>query len=174
MLTIKIKDKQTGIQKEMQIAKTLSGDYIMREHPEVDIVVMPQKQKILLLPKEQQNDYVYHTQEEIFKQLASKGVISADAISGGNVFGSLQATYPAQAAGGEDPLQVVIYNLADYIEQQRPTIAYEKAYEEEMEKSLLDPDTEESTELGEIPQEPFKGSIPKYGFPTRGIYRYNY
>lgn len=174
MLKIRLKDKQTGVQKEMQIAKTLSGDYIMREHPEVDIVVMPQKQKILLLPKEQQSDYVYHTQEEIFKTLVNKGVLNADSISGGNVFGSLQAVYPSQSADGEDPLQVVIYNLADYIEQQRPTIAYEKAYEDEMEKALLEPDTENSTEHGEIPQEPFKGSIPKYGFPTRGIYRYNY
>ena len=174
MIKITLKDKNTGIKKEMQIAKTLSGDYIMREHPEIDIVVIPQKNKILLLPKEQQNDYVYNTQEQILNSLVSKGVINADAISGGNVFGSLQAVYPQQAPGGEDPLQVVIYNLADYIEQQRPTIAYEKAYEEEMEKALLDPDTEESTEFGEVPQEPFKGSIPKYGFPTRGIYRYNY
>ncbi len=174
MLKIKIKDKQTGVQKEMQIAKTLSGDFIMREHPEVDVVVMPQKNKILLLPKEQQSDYVYHTQEEIFNSLITKGVISPDSVSGGNVFGSLQAVYPTEAPGGEDPLQVVIYNLADYIEQQRPTIAYQKAYEDEMEKALLEPETEEATELGEVPQEPFKGSIPKYGFPTRGIYRYNY
>lgn len=174
MLKITINDKQTGIKKDIQIAKTLSGDFLMKEHPEVDIVVIPKKNKILLLPKEQQNDYVYNTQEDIFKNLITKGVISPDSVSGGNVFGSLQATYPAQSAGGEDALQVVIYNLADYIEQQRPTIAYTKAYEEEMEKALLEPDTEESTEIGEIPQEPFKGSIPKYGFPTRGIYRYNY
>lgn len=174
MLKITLKDKQTGVKKDIQIAKTLSGDYLMKEHPEVDIVVMPKKNKILLLPKEQQNDYVYHTQEDIFKTLMNRGVISADSISGGNVFGSLQATYPTETSGGEDPLQVVVYNLADYIEQQRPTIAYQKAYEEEMEKALLEPDTEESTEIGEVPQEPFKGSIPKYGFPTRGIYRYNY
>ncbi len=43
-----------------------------------------------------------------------------------------------------------------------------------MEKALLQPSVGDSTELGEVPQEPFKGSIPKYGFPTRGIYRYNY
>jgi hypothetical protein len=174
MIVVKIKDKISGIEKDLQIAKTLSGDYLMREHPEVDIVIMPEKQKILLLPKNQQNDYVYHTQEEIFAELVKKGVISPETITGGNIFGALQAVYPQQAAGGEDPLQVVIYNLANYIEQQRPTIAYQKAYEDELEKALLEPDTEESTEIGEVPQEPFKGSVPKYGFPTRGIYRYNY
>ena len=44
----------------------------------------------------------------------------------------------------------------------------------DLEKELLQPEEEESTELGEVPQEKFKGSIPRYGFPTRGIYRYNY
>lgn len=174
MIVVKITDKDTGIKKELKIAKTLSGDYMLREHPEVDIVVIPTKQKILLLPKNQQSEYVYHTQEEIFNHLVGRGVISPDTITGGNIFGALQAVYPQQATGGEDPLQVVIYNLADYIEQQRPTIAYQKAYEDELEKALLEPDTEDSTEIGEIPQEPSKGSIPKYGFPTRGIYRYNY
>ena len=174
MLKVFINDKNTGVKKEIQIAKTLSGDYLMREHPEVDIVVMPEKKKVLLLPKGSQTEYVYNTQEEIFNTLIKKGVLAPDAVSGGNVFGALQATYPENAPGGEDPLQVLIYNLADYIEQQRPTIAFQKAYEDEMEKALLEPSTEDSTELGEVPQEEFKGSIPKYGFPSRGIYRYNY
>lgn len=174
MLKITISDKQTGVKKELMIAKTLSGNYIMREHPEIDVVVMPEKKKILVLPKNLQNDYVYNTQEEMLKTLVTKGVIEPNSISGGNVFGSLQATFPETAPGGEDPLQVVIYNLANYIEQQRPVVAYQKAYEDELEKAMLEPDTEDSTELGEVPQEPFKGSIPKYGFPTRGIYRYNY
>ena len=174
MLKVVLSDKETGIPKEIQIAKTLSGDYIMREHPEIDVIVMPEKQKILVIPKAQQNEYTYNTQEEILKSLVTKGVIAPDSISGGNVFGSLQAAYPQAAPGGEDPLQVVIYNLANYIEQERPVVAYQKAYEDELEKSLIEPDTENSTELGEVPQEPFKGSIPRYGFPTRGIYRYNY
>jgi hypothetical protein len=49
-----------------------------------------------------------------------------------------------------------------------------KELETNWEKSLLKPDTESSTELGEVPSEEFKGSIPIYGYPTRGIYRYNY
>lgn len=174
MIKVTITDKITGVDKQIQIAKTLAGHYIMREHPEIDVVIMPDKQKILALPKAAQNDYVYNTQEELFTTLIKNGVIQPDTVKGGNVFGSLQAIYPQTAPGGEDPLQVVIYNLANYIEQQRPLVAFQKAYEDELEKALLEPDTEESTELGEVPQETFKGSIPKYGFPSRGIYRYNY
>jgi len=174
MLVVRIKDKDTGVEKDVQISKTLGGDYLMKEHPEVNIVIIPSKQKFIVLPKDRQNQYVYNLQEKIMKFMADRGVISHDAISGGNIFGAIQATYPQQAPGGEDPLQVVIYNLADFIEQERPSIAYAKAYEDEMEKQLLAPDVEATTELGEVPQEPFKGSIPKYGFPTRGVYRYNY
>ena len=174
MIVVKIKDKDTGVEKEVQISKTLSGDYLMKEHPEVNIVIMPEKQKIIILPKDRQNQYVYNLQEKIMKFMADRGVIAHDSVSGGNVFGAIQATYPQQGADGVDPLQVVIYNLADFIEQERPSIAYAKAYEDEMEKQLLEPDVEDTTELGEVPQEPFKGSVPKYGFPTRGIYRYNY
>ncbi len=174
MLKVKITDKVTGVEKEIQIAKTLSGDFILREHPEIDVIVMPSKQKILALPKSSQNEYVYNTQEELFKTLVKKGVIEPQNVGGGNVFGSLQAFYPQEAPGGEDPLQVVIYNIASFIEDERPIVAYQKAYEDELEKALVEPDTEDSTELGEVPQDTFKGSIPKYGFPARGIYRYNY
>lgn len=164
----------TGEQKEVNIRKTLSGDYMLREHPEIDIIVVPEKQKVLVLPKDEQSDHVYKLQERLFKYMVQKGVILPESVFAGNVYGSLQGNYPQQAPEGVDPLQVVIYNLANFIEEERPKYEYEKAYEEEMEKELLKPDTEDSTELGEVPQEPFKGSIPKYGFPTRGIYRYNY
>lgn len=174
MIKITIKDKQTGLKKELQIARSLSGDYMLREHPELDFVVMPQKNKIVAFPKDEYSDHVYSIQNDFFKYLADKGVIDAETIAGGNVYGTLQASYTAQPPGGENPLQVAVYNVASFIEDQRPIFVYEKEFEDTMEKELLHPDISDSTELGEVPQEKFKGSIPKYGFPTRGIYRYNY
>jgi len=173
MLKIIVKGS-TGEQKEVNIRKTLSGDFMLREHPEIDIIVVPEKQKVLVLPKDEQSDHVYKLQERLFKYMVQKGVILPESVFAGNVYGSLQGNYAQQTPEGVDPLQVVIYNLANFIEEERPKYEYEKAYEDAMEKELLVPDTEDSTELGEVPQEPFKGSIPKYGFPTRGIYRYNY
>jgi hypothetical protein len=164
-----------GEQKEVNIRKTLSGDLMLREHPEIDIVVMPEKGKVLVLPKDEQTDHIYKLQEKLFKYMIQKGVILPESVFSGNVYGSLQGNYAKDTQlEGIDPLQVVVYNLANFIEDERPAFAYEQAYEDAMEKELLRPDTEDSTELGEVPQEPFKGSIPKYGFPTRGIYRYNY
>ncbi len=174
MIRVTIKDKKTGLQKEVQISKTLSGDFLMRQHPEIDVIVMPQKFKLLVLPKEQQTDHVYNIQEKLFNYLVKKGVVLPESVTSGNVFGSLQGNYPQQSAGGEDVTQVVVYNLANFIEDELPIVDLEKEFEDKMEKALLQPNVKDSTELGEIPQEPFKGSIPKYGFPTRGIYRYNY
>jgi hypothetical protein len=174
MIKIFIKDKETGIKKEVKMSRTLSGDYVLNEHPHFNIIVMPQKNKIMALVKEEADEHVYRAQENFIKYMTSKGVILPESVSGGNVYGSLQASYTPQPPGGENALQVVIYNAANYLEIERPIIAQEKEFEDNMEKELLQPSVENSTELGEVPQEPFKGSIPKYGFPTRGIYRYNY
>lgn len=174
MLKITIKDKQTGVKKEVQMSRTLSGDYILREHPHIDIIVLPQKNKIVTLPKEEYNEHVYSIQDKFFKFMTNKGVILPESVGGGNIFGSIQGSYVAAAPAGENPLQVAIFSAANFIEDQRPVFTYEKEFEDAMEKELLKPSVEDTTELGEVPQEPFKGSIPKYGFPTRGIYRYNY
>ena len=174
MLKISIKDKETGLKKEVNMVRTLNGDYVLREHPEIDIVVMPEKNKILTLPKFDNSEEVYNTQDRFFRYMNKKGVILPESISGGNIFGSLQASYNPAPPGGENSLQVVVFSAANFIEDQRPVFTYEKAFNDTMEKELIKPSVEDTTELGEVPQEPFKGSIPKYGFPTRGIYRYNY
>ena len=174
MLKVVINDKETGIQKDVQIARTLAGDYILKEHPDVNMVIMPEKSKILVLPKDEQSDHIYHIQDKLFKHLINKGVVSPETVIGGNVYGSLEGSYIKEPPGGENPVQVVAYSLANFIELERPIFKKEKEFEDEMEKALLQPSVGDSTELGEVPQEPFKGSIPKYGFPTRGIYRYNY
>ena len=174
MIKVTIKDKQTGVQKEVNMVRTLNGDYVLREHPELDIVIMPQKNKILALPKDEYNEQTYSLQDSFFKYMNKKGVIIPESVAGGSVYGSIQASYTPEPPGGENPLQVVIYTAANFIEDQRPIFTYEKEFQDTMEKELLQPSVEDSTELGEVPQEKFKGSIPKYGFPTRGIYRYNY
>ncbi len=173
MFNITIKGP-TGQQKKIDIRKTLSGDLMLREHPEIDIFIIPNKQKVLVLPKEEQTDHIYNLQEKLFKYMIQKGVILPESIIAGNIYGSLQGGYIEQPPGGEDPLQVVVYSLANFLEDEMPNYRSEKEYEDRLEKELLSPPVQDSTELGEVPQETFKGSIPKYGFPTRGIYRYNY
>ena len=173
MFTITIKGS-SGEQRQINIRKTLSGDLMLREHPEIDILVIPSKQKVLVLPKDEQSEHIYVLQERLFKYMVQKGVVLPESVISGNVYGSLQGGYVKDPPGGEDAVQVVVYTLANFIEDEMPRYRAEKSFEDEMEKNLLQPKVQDSTELGEVPQETFKGSIPKYGFPTRGIYRYNY
>lgn len=174
MLKVVIQDKQTKVTKEVQMVRTLNGDYVLKEHPDIDIIVMPLKNKILALPKDEYSDKIYSIQDKLFSFLSKKGVILPESISGGNIYGSLQALYPEAPPGGENPLEVIIYTAANFIEEQRPVFKFEQDFEDKMEDELLKPDVEDSTELGEVPQEEFKGSIPKSGYPGRSMYRYNY
>jgi hypothetical protein len=175
MIKVVIKDSiNKGEMKEVQIERTLAGDYILTEHPEIDVVVMPEKTKVVVLPKTDQTDYVYKIQDRLLTYLTKRGVLDLGSIKAGTIHGALEGTYPKEPPEGENPLQVVVFNVAQFIEDQRPIYTFHQEYEQELEKQLTMPDREESTELGEIPQDTFKGSIPKTGFPTRGIYRYNY
>lgn len=174
MINIVIKDKESGLKKTLKIKKTVSGDYILGEHPDLDIVVMPGSTKILLLSKGENSDLVYRLQDKLFKHMSSKGIVPPESVKGGNVFGSLEGTYNQTSSEGIDGLMIVLYNLAQYLEEQRPIFKSMEKHKKDLEDSLLHPDIKDSTELGEVPQEEFKGSIPKYGFPVRGIYRYNY
>jgi len=174
MVNISINDKETGLKRKLKIKKTMSGDFILDEHPDLDIVVMPEKTKILLLSKNDNMDMTYRLQDKIFKHLGNKDVISPDTVKGGNVFGSLEGMFPKDTVDGQPGTLVVLYTLGQYLEDQRPVFKAMAQHKKDLEDSLLNPDVENSTELGEVPQETFKGSIPKYGFPTRGIYRYNY
>ncbi len=152
----------------------MSGHYVLTEHPELDIVVMPQASKILMLTKAETSDYLYRTQDKIFKHLVDRGVVQPESIKIGNVFGSMEGGFPQKTHDGKDGMLVAIYVLSQFLEDERPEYIATKQIQKDLENKLLNPPMEDSTELGEIPQETFKGSIPKYGFPTRGIYRYNY
>jgi hypothetical protein len=162
--------------KKVSIAlrKTLDGNLIIQDHQSMNIIIMPEKGKILALPKGDFNQDTYTDQDQMFQFLTNAGVVLPDSIIGGNIYGSLEAKFPTEKKGDEEPLEVVILNISNFLTKDKAEYSVRKKFIDDLEKELLDPDEQESTELGEIPQEKFKGSIPMYGFPTRGIYRYNY
>jgi hypothetical protein len=167
--------KQKQVKKiHLQIGKTLDGNLLIKDHQSINVIVMPDKGKILAIPKGEFSNEVYTDQDQLFQHLLVNGVITPDTIIGGNIYGSLEAKYNIEKKNEEEPLDVVLLNINNFIEKDKKEYNVRKQFIDQLEKELLDPDEESSTELGEVPQEKFKGSIPKYGFPTRGIYRYNY
>jgi hypothetical protein len=172
-LTLKIKEKSVKKVK-LAIRKTLDGDLIIQDHHNINIIISPEKGKIVTFPKGEFNNDCYSDQDQLFQYLTQAGVINADSIIGGNIYGSLEAKYPTEKKGEEEPIEVVILNVTNFLNKDKEEYSIRKKFIDDLERELLTPDEEVSTELGEVPQEKFKGSVPKYGFPTRGIYRYNY
>ena len=138
---------------KMALRRTLSAD--------LDIVVQPEKKQVLAFPKNEMSDEVYAAQDRLFDFLNRKGVLVRDSVQAGNVYGTIQATYP-EATNGANETEVVIYSIGRFIEEEKPYYAHEEALEDEMTKALTDPSEEDSTELGEVPQEVEKGTVSKY------------
>ena len=135
------------------------GSVMIFDHPDIDIILMPEKMKIVTLPKDLMTDDVYETQNHLFKHLTRNGIIEYDSIRGGNVYGSFEAAIPESVHEGTNAIQLALLQISKFIDDERPYFESERAYLESEEERLLDPGPEDSTELGEVPHASTKGSI---------------
>lgn len=152
---------------KLKVSRTLDGNYYIKDHNYIDIVLMPEKMKIITFPYSEKNkisfsDLVYATQDKFFDYLSRRGIVAPETVKGGNVFGSMEANILKPKDTGIPVDQLVLLNISMWLDEQRPAMEFDKKYEEEFDKHMTEPDDEDSTELGEVPQESEKGSIPKY------------
>jgi len=139
-------EKKPQAEVSLKIRKTLDGNYIIFDHTDVDIVVSPTQNKIIVFAKNNFDDYVYEVQDKLFKFLVKKGIIDPNSVQGGNVFMSMEgAILPASEK--HDAIQMSILNVARFIENEKPEYLLRKAYEEEDERRLTEPGPEDSTEF---------------------------
>ena len=155
---------------ELKMRKTLAGDLMIGDHADIDIVIMVADGKIMLFPKEELNDIAYGTQDRLFKFLSRKGIVMPDSIQGGNVYGSLQASmFPSEKYNA---INLSIINISKWMDEERPYFEFGDKYEDMMTDRFVDPDNEDSTELGEVPHGETKGTLrPGYNY---GPYWQNY
>ena len=64
MINIQVGGPQTSV--ELNARKTLDGNLLIMDHDDIDIVVLPQENKILSFPKEASIDDTYNTQNRLF------------------------------------------------------------------------------------------------------------
>ena len=140
---------------EMVIRRTMDGDYMIMDHMDVDIIVMPKKMKIVAFPKDLMSDLVYSTENRLFKFLSKKGLISISSIQSGAIYGSLEA----KLLVGEthDTVKLTLINIQKWIDDERPYFEFLDKFEDMMVDRFVDPDDERSTELGEIPHKDESG-----------------
>ena len=159
MAKIKIKilsDKE--IQKIfLKAKKTLDNNVIISDHPELDISLLVQKNKIIAMPKDQLDDEIYDAQMRLFKFLAAAGVIDRESVQAGNIFMSMEAKVLKMDDG--DAVQHVLYSIYNFFQDDLPYYEDQKQFEEEMEDSLLDPETDEYSEFDASRHDEKKGTL---------------
>jgi len=163
----------------LKARKTMTGDIMLFDHPDMDVVISPSQQKILALSKEQYGNHIYATQSRLFDHLAKHGVVDPATVHGGNVFGSLEGTLlevEEKQKADVDSTNVAVYSIAKFFEHEKDFYQKFEEYEDAIERELLEPDDEHSTELGKIPHEPRKGTNNTYPGSTAayGLVGYYY
>jgi len=157
------KEEPRHPQISLEARKTLDGKIMIMDHRDIDIIIDPEGKKIITFPKEAMTDEVYDSQNKYFLYLAQKGIIERSSIHSGDVFASLQAKYPDAMDEGISPTQVVLLSTYKFLAEERPRFESEEWLDEEWENYNVYPTDEDSTKLGEVPEEPRKGSVGKYG-----------
>ena len=156
---------------KLNIREAHNGDLMIFDHPDIDIVIMVEKKKVVTFAKDLATDIVYGTSSRLMERLRTKGVIAYETIQGGNVYGSLEGQLLEMKDPEKKDLQMplVLNQISEWIESERPYFETVEEYDQMYDDELTHPDAEDSTELGKVPQDAKKGSIEPYVF---GAYPY--
>ena len=172
-MTLKIKIGGKPVEKILLKAKkTIDGNIIVSDHPDMNILVIPSKSKIVSLPKEELDDELYDSQKRLFDFLVVNGVIDYSTVQDGNLFMTREGTIPDPVGDG-DKIQHCLYAISNFIDKEAPFYKNMKQFEKEVERNLLEPEIDEYTEFDPERHSDVKGSLPprmvKYGIHS--IYR---
>ena len=154
---------------KLNIRKTLDNNIVIYDHPLIDVVIIPSKNKIFTVPKDNIISDTYPAQNRYFKFLDRKGVLIKGTVRSGAIINSLEAFYPPNDK--IDVMQVIILLTKRFLEKEMEFIDISKNYEENVEDMYVNPEEEDTTELGEVPQKPRKGHVNIYQTAYGILYR---
>ena len=154
---------------KLNIRKTLDNNIVIYDHPLIDVIIIPSKNKIFTVPKDNIISDTYPAQNRYFKFLDRKGVLIKGTVRSGAIINSLEAFYPPNDK--IDVMQVIILLTKRFLEKEMEFIDISKNYEENVEDMYVNPDEEDTTELGEVPQKPRKGHVNIYQTAYGILYR---
>ena len=152
--------------KSLDVRKTLDGNIAIFDHRDIDIVIMPKAKKVVAFAKESFGDHVYGAADGLFKHLIKKGVVSPETVRGGNIYSSIEGSIPDSEEF--NVVQVALFSIAKFIEQERPYFDYQDYLEDKEEERLTNPSEEDSSELDPERHETEKGTV-RTGIRPYGI-----
>jgi len=163
-----VKDEPKPVTVELNARRSLNGDIMIFDHDLIDIVVSPNKNRIITFPKRLVEREAYPTQDRFYAFLIKKGVIELDSVQGGSIYSSLEAEIQESVLEGINSVQTALFVTSLFLEEERPDIQARQHFKRDMTLHMHDPDEENSTELGEVPHSDKKGSadprVRPYGY----------
>lgn len=162
--------KPTQASVSLNMRKSVDGNVMIYDHPDIDIVIVPSKMKVLAFPKDALSDGVYDAQRKLMRFLNRKGVIVYDSIQGGNVHGAIEASYP-EMSDYTDPTQMLIFAISKFVEQELPGEEFTEKVKQKNIDRMTKPVSDDTTELGEIPQGAKRGALRTNYAPYGVTYR---
>lgn len=164
-----IKGKRYSIR--LKARKALNGDIFITDHPWIDIVLSPENMKVMTFPRvKQMTEDIYDTQMRLLDFMRRKGVIEPDSIQGSNALYGIEATIHQEEDYGH-PLQVAIWTISKWLDEEMPMVGSVNDYRKKRRKEIVDPNVDDSTELGEVPHSREKGNRNTYVNSWGGVYR---
>ena len=162
-LTIKIgRGNQSAVVRlEMDLRKAVNGDLMIFDHGDIDIVLSPKTNKVVVFPKENLSDLVYGAQNRLFTHLRKKGLVIPESIQASSFCGAFEATLQESFKEDLNTAKMTLINISKFIDEERPYFESMEAIVSVTDDEFVHPDKEDSTELGEVPQSTEKGSIRK-------------
>ena len=148
-----------SIRLELNIRKSLSGDLMIFDHADIDIVLSAQNNKITAFPKETMNDLVYGAQNRLFAFLRKKGIVLAETVQGASFYGAIEGSMETPYDDKINAAKFALINISKFIDEERPYFESIEAHIAGFDDELAEPDKADSTELGEVPQKDMQGSI---------------
>ena len=82
------KSNQKKVRLEMDLRRSMNGDLMIFDHGDIDIVLSPNKNKVVAFPKDTMTDLVYGAQNRLFACLRKKGIVIPETIQAGAFYGS--------------------------------------------------------------------------------------
>jgi hypothetical protein len=148
---------------DLKIKRSMNGDYYITDHADVDIIILKDKKKILVIAKDMMSELVYGAQDRLFKFMTRKGIIVPDSVQGGSIYGSMEGDL--HSSEEFDVIKMAVINISKYIDEERPYFEFMEKFDEMETDRFTDPEEEESTELGEVPHGEQKGVLrPGYNY----------
>tara|TARA_R110000824_G_scaffold234072_15_gene422589 strand:- start:820 stop:1347 length:528 start_codon:yes stop_codon:yes gene_type:complete len=159
---------------KLKARKTMRGDIVVLDHPEIDVVVSPHENRVVTYSKKEYGDHIYAVQSRLFDFLVRKGSILNGSVRSSNVFGSMQGFLLSdkEKAKAIDPHQVALYLVAKFIKEELGEGDVIDDYQDAYDELLTDPPDEDSTPLGRIPHQAEKGTDYFGSGNYLGVYGY--